>query len=71
MVLESIAWSGEVLTAIIKLDGRTCSIERDAIHTLPMYNDAVEWEIEGASKPRSAQFASSLGPVALQLWSRA
>jgi hypothetical protein len=48
VLLESIAWNGDVLTAIIATDGRrvTCSIERDAIHTLPMYNDAVEWEIE-------------------------
>ena len=63
MVLESIAWSGEVLTAIIKLDGRTCSIERDAIHTLPMYNDAVEWEIEGAGNLGRRNLRVRLDPL--------
>ena len=48
MLLESIIWNGKALTAIVERTGRrvTGFIERDAIHMLPMYNDAVEWEIE-------------------------
>lgn len=48
MKVESISWDGMSLSAVIAIEsGRvTCSIPRDTIHALPLYNDAVSWEID-------------------------
>jgi len=48
MRIETIVWDGNSLSAIVAIDNRrvTCVIPRETIHTLPLYGDAVGWEID-------------------------
>ena len=48
MQLESIVWDGTSLSTIVAIDNRrvTCVIPRETIHTLPVYGDALGWEID-------------------------
>jgi hypothetical protein len=46
--IESIVWDGQQLIAVLRTeDARmTYTVQRDIIHTIPIYNDAVGWEID-------------------------
>ena len=43
-----IRWNGEALSRWATVDGRrlVISLTRDIIHSIPIYNDAIGWEIE-------------------------
>jgi len=48
MHIESIVWDGASLSAIIAIENRrvTCTIPRDAVNAVPLYGDAISWEID-------------------------
>jgi hypothetical protein len=47
-VEKEIGWDGQELSVTIQTDTGSvlCTIPRDTIHRIPIYNDAVGWEIE-------------------------
>jgi hypothetical protein len=46
--IESIVWDGQEIIAVLRTEGArvTYTVPRDIIHTIPIYNDAVSWEID-------------------------
>jgi hypothetical protein len=47
-VEREIEWNGRELSITVRTDigSVLCTIPRDTIHSIPIYNDAVSWEIE-------------------------
>jgi hypothetical protein len=47
-VEKEIEWNGRELSITVRTDTGSvlCTIPRDTIHGIPIYNDAVGWEIE-------------------------
>ena len=45
---QDVVWDGRTLSAWVHADGQQikCVVARDAIHCLPLYNDAIGREIE-------------------------
>jgi hypothetical protein len=48
LVEKEIQWNGRELSITIQTNSGSvlCTIPRDTIHAIPIYNDAVGWEIE-------------------------
>jgi hypothetical protein len=61
-VEKEIEWNGRELSITVRTDTGSvlCTIPRDTIHAIPIYNDAVGWEIERNKADIFERFKSAL-----------